>query len=168
MAESDKFLTEQLSMRAATPEDEAFLKELYFTTREDDVAMWGLPDEQVKSLVDMQYRAQKMQYDAQYPDARHEIILFDEKPVGRLMSTRNETEVFGIDISVVPEHRSKGIGSVVLRGLMQEAEEQGKPFNFSVVKTNHKAIKLYQRLGVDFVGETVSHYLLQWQAGQAK
>ena len=168
MGEPDKSVFEQISMRPVVmPDDETFLKELYITTRDEDMAMWGLPEEQGRALVEMQYRAQKMQYDAEYPGAKHEIILFNKIPVGRLLSTRNEAEVFGIDISVMPEYRSMGIGSVVLKGLMREAEEAGKPFNFSVVKNNHKAIKLYKRLGVDFTGETVSHYLLEWRPKQA-
>lgn len=164
MGEPERSFFEQISMRPVVmPDDETFLKELYITTRDDDMAMWGLPEEQARSLAEMQYRAQKMQYEAEYPDARHEIILFNETPAGRLMSTRNEAEVFGIDISVLPEYRSMGIGTVVLKGLMREAEEAGKPFNLSVVKNNHKAIKLYKRLGIDFTGETVSHYLLEWR-----
>jgi GNAT superfamily N-acetyltransferase len=155
--------SERISLRAVMmPDDEDFLKELYFTTREDDIAMWGMPEPQTRSLVEIQYRAQKMQYDAQFPEARHDIILFDEKPVGRLLSTRNEREVLCIDVAVRPECRSKGIGTVILKGMMSEAGEAAIPFNLSVLKTNRKAIDLYQRLGFDFAGETVSHYLLQW------
>jgi ribosomal protein S18 acetylase RimI-like enzyme len=170
MPQGPKNITlEQISLRpAALPDDEAFLKGLYFTTREEDVAMWGLPEAQAGPLLEMQYTAQKMQYDAQYPDARHEIVLLGETPVGRLLSTRDERELFGIDLAILPEYRSHGIGSVIIKGLMREAQETGKVFGFSVIKTNYKAIKLYQRLGVSFTGETVSHYLLEWQPEQHK
>ncbi len=145
------------------PDDEMFLKELYASTREEDVMMWGMPDEQAKMLVDMQYRAQKAQYEAQYPDALHEIILFNGTPVGRMMTTRNEAELFFIDIAVFTDYRSLGIGTVIFQGLMREAEGSNKPLNFSVLVSNHKAIKLYKRLGMDFIGNTGSHYLLRWQ-----
>ncbi len=159
---------EQISMRPAVlPEDEAFLSGLYATTREEDVAMWGLPEEQARALVDMQYRAQKMQYDAQYPDARHEIILFEGIPVGRSMASWKETALHGIDLAILPEYRSKGIGSIILKNWARDAEETGRTFNFSVVKTNFKAIKLYQRLGFVFTGETVSHYLMEGRPQQA-
>jgi GNAT superfamily N-acetyltransferase len=125
--------------------------------------MWGLPPEQAAAMVNMQYRAQKMQYDAEYADAKHDIVLFEGEPVGRLMSYRDEKEVFGIDLAILSEYRSKGIGTfIIVDVLMREATETGKAFNFSVVKTNFKAIKLYQRLGVAFTGETVSHYLMEW------
>ena len=164
---SDNPIAERVSLRPVVwPDDEEFLRKLYFTTREDDRAQWGLPAEMADSLIDMQYRAQKMQYDAEYPEMSQEIILLDGEDVGRLLSTRNEKEVLGIDFAVMPEYRSQGIGTAILNGLMNEAAEGGKPFNFSVVRTNSKAIKLYRRIGADFVGETVSHYLLQWQLKQ--
>jgi len=160
---------EQISLRPVVmPDDEAFLTDLYFTTREEDVAMWGLPEAQTGPLLEMQYRAQKMQYEAQYPDAKHEIVLLDENPVGRLMSVRDDRELFGVDLAILPEYRSKGIGTLVINELMREAKETGKIFKFSVVKSNHKAIKLYQRLGVSFTGETVSHYIMEWQPEQHK
>lgn len=152
---------------AVLPDDEAFLKALYTSTREEDAAMWGLPEEQASALVDMQYRAQKMQYDAQYPDAKHEIILLDEVPVGRAMATRNETEVHAIDLAIRPEYRSRGIGSMILKNWAREAEETSRAFTFSVAKSNFKAISLYQRLGFVFTGETVSHYYVEGKPRQA-
>jgi ribosomal protein S18 acetylase RimI-like enzyme len=161
-------VSEQISTRLAVfPDDEKFLKKLYASTREEDAAMWGMPEEQSAALVDMQYRAQKAQYDAQYPDARHEIILLEGKTVGRMMTTRSEEEVFFIDIAVLTDYRSLGIGSVIFKGLMREAEESNRPLNFSVLVSNHKAIKLYKRLGMDFVGDTGSHYLVRWEPKSA-
>jgi ribosomal protein S18 acetylase RimI-like enzyme len=161
---SKQAISEQISMRVVVmPDDEMFLRELYASTREEDVAMWGLPDEQAKALVDMQYRAQKGQYEAQFPDALHEIILLDGRPVGRLMTTRSEEEVFAIDIALLTEYRSRRIGENVFKALMREAEESNRPLNFSVLMSNHKAIKFYKRLGMDFIGDTGSHYLLRWQ-----
>jgi ribosomal protein S18 acetylase RimI-like enzyme len=161
---SKQEISEQISTRPVVmPDDEIFLKELYASTREEDVAMWGMPDEQAKMLVDMQYRAQKGQYEGQYPEALHEIILFNGTPVGRMMTTRSEEEVFFIDIAVLTDYRSLGIGTVIFKGLMREAQESNRPLNFSVLVSNHKAIKLYKRLGMDFIGDTGSHYLLRWQ-----
>lgn len=150
------------------PDDEDFLKKLYFTTRDEEFAMMGLPGEQLEMLLEMQYRAQKMQYDAEYPGAEHVIILWNEEPVGRLMSRMRETALDGIDLAILTEHRSKGIGAVVMRRwLMDKADAAGVPFIFSVVKSNHKAIKFYRSLGIAFTGETVSHYLLEWRQKQA-
>ncbi len=145
------------------PDDEMFLKELYASTREDDAAMWGMPEDQTAALIEMQYNAQRIQYEAQYPDALHEIILFNGSPVGRLMTTRSEEEVFAIDIAILTGYRSHGIGTMIFKGLMQEAEGSNRPLNFSVLVTNFKAIKFYKRLGMDFIGDTGSHYLLRWQ-----
>jgi ribosomal protein S18 acetylase RimI-like enzyme len=164
-------IAERISLRPAVlPDDEEFLRALYYTTREDDVAMWGMTDEQAKPLLDMQYNAQMMQYKAQYPEMRYDVIVFEGKDVGRLMTDReDETMLNGLELSIMPEYRSKGIGEIVMRRLMDEADAGNKPFLFSVVKTNFKAIKFYRRLGIAFTGETMSHYLLEWrEAKQAE
>src|ERR1700755_2276136 len=125
-AEGYRKLTDSISLRSVIlPADEAFLQKLYASTREEDVAMWGLPEEQGAMLIEMQYRAQKMQYEAQYPGARHNIILLDGEPVGRVMTLTVESELSGIDIAVMPDTRNRGIGSIVLKDLKEEAHGRG-------------------------------------------
>lgn len=162
--ETNGSIAQQMSMRPAVmPDDEAFVKKLHATTLEDEVAMWGLPPEQSEMLVDMQYRAQHTQYQAQYENADYEIISFNGEPVGRLVSSRDETQVLGIDLAILPEFRSTGIGTVILENLIAEAKAGNKPFTLSVVKHNHRAIKLYQRVGAAITGESVSHYFMEWR-----
>lgn len=157
-------ITDKISLRSVNlPEDEAFLKKLFFSTREEDFAAWSLMgSEQAEKLLEMQYAGQKMQYEQDFPNAEHSIILYESERVGRLWSNRNEREVRVVDITVLPEYRGGGIGSVVLKNLMEKAAQGNKIFALQVIKTN-PAIRLYLRLGLEIVGENPAHYEMEWR-----
>jgi ribosomal protein S18 acetylase RimI-like enzyme len=141
------------------PDDEDFLIKLYFTTR-DDINFLPLEEAQKKSILMMQYQAQKQQYEEQFPDSRHDIILLDGESVGRFWTMREETEIRGIDLALLPEYRNSGIGSHLLAEIFEEAAQTNRDFTFHVLKTN-PAMQLYQRLGCEFTGETVSHFQMR-------
>ncbi len=51
-------------------------------------------------------------------------------------------------IAVLPEHRSRGVGSMLLRALMEVARSQGfDALSLSVQQDNRSAIRLYERCG---------------------
>lgn len=153
-------LAERVSLRRVVlPDDEEFLIRLYFTTR-DDINFLPLEEAQKKSILMMQYQAQRQQYEAQFPDSRHDIVLLDGEPVGRFWTMREETEIRGIDLALLPEHRNSGIGSCLLAEIFEEAAQTNRDFTFHVLKTN-RAMRLYQRLGCEFTGETVSHFSMR-------
>ena len=145
------------------PDDEAFLIELYYTTR-DDIQMTPLDEEQKKNLSLMQYLAQKQHYTTYYHNWRHEIILFDGKPAGRLWTARYETEIIGMDLSILPEYRNFKIGTKLLEDLCEEATASNRVFNIHVLKSNLKALRLYERLNFKHTGETPTHFKMQWRA----
>ena len=144
------------------PDDEAFLIELYYTTRED-IQMTPLDEEQKKNLSLMQYLAQKQHYTTHYHNAVHYIILFDGKPAGRIWTARYETEIIGIDLAIMPEYRNQKIGSKLLRDLCAEASESNRDFNIHVLKLNVNALRLYERLDFKFTGDTPTHFKMQWR-----
>jgi len=162
MNEENKNLADRIFLRPVVlPDDEDFLIELYFTTR-DDINFLPLDAEQKKNILLMQYTAQKQQYTLQFPDSKHDIILFDERRVGRYWTKRFETEILGVDMAIMPEYRNLGIGSFLLQETFDEAAATSRIFTFHVLKTN-PAIRLYRRIGCEFTGETFSHFVMRWQ-----
>jgi GNAT superfamily N-acetyltransferase len=160
-------VAERISLRPVVlADDEDFLIELYFTTR-DDINFLPMDAEQKKTLLLMQYTAQKQQYMSQFPDSKHDIILLDEKRVGRYWTARFETEILGIDLAILPKYRSLGIGSLLLDETFKEAARTNRIFTFHVLKTN-PAIRLYRRIGCEFTGETFSHFEMKWQPENKK
>jgi GNAT superfamily N-acetyltransferase len=153
-----------IALRPAGPEDEAFLYELYCSTRLDDLAVWALDPVRQETVLKLQFTAQQQSYRAQFPQADHSLILMDARPVGRLIIDRTEQAILGVDIALLPEHRSAGIGTAVIQDLLTESARAGKPFRLHVVKTN-RAARLYRRLGISTIGDSGSHLLMEWRPG---
>src|SRR5687767_10295955 len=135
-----------ITLRTATPDDELFLLQLYASTREDEFRFVVLEEGQKEALIKMQYDIRRVQYDAGYPQAEASIILLDDRPAGRMLLDEGEREFELVDIALLPEHRNSGIGTQLIRQLLDRAVSARKPVRLQVLKTN-PALRLYERLG---------------------
>jgi ribosomal protein S18 acetylase RimI-like enzyme len=144
--------TTAVARRPVAPDDENFLRELFTDSRPDLVT---LPADLRGALIDMQFRAQRAQYTASYPNARYEIIVANDTPVGQLVLDEGVDEVRIVDVSVHRAQRGRGIASAVLHDVIARAERSGHPVCLSVWSTNTDARRLYGRLG--FVRTDHSH-----------
>jgi GNAT superfamily N-acetyltransferase len=68
-----------------------------------------------------------------------------------------------MDITLLPEHRGRGIGTRLLGDLMAEAAAGGKPLTTHVERFN-RALALYERLGFIPVADKGVYLLLQFPA----
>jgi ribosomal protein S18 acetylase RimI-like enzyme len=150
-----------LGLRPATPADEPFLRALFASTRTDEFALMNLDDQSKETLIAMQFHAQSQQYAMSYPDARNSIILWDGVPIGRLAVNRGEREFTLVDISLLPTHRSAGIGTHLLENLLLEATAARKPIKLNVWHSN-PARNLYQRLGFSTVNDEGMYCEMRW------
>jgi ribosomal protein S18 acetylase RimI-like enzyme len=139
-----------VTLRAATPDDEPFLFEVFASTRQDEFRF--LEEQQKQALIRMQYNAQRFQYDEGFPQAESRIILLDDRPAGRMLVDECEREFVLIDIALLPEHRKLGIGTQLLNKLLHRAVVARKPIRLHVLKSN-PALHLYERLGFLRVGD---------------
>lgn len=135
-----------LTFRPITPEDEAFLYELYASTREEEMKLvpWTKAEQEI--FLKMQFSAQHNHYQTHYPDAQYSIILLDEQPVGRLYVHRREAEIRIIDITIHPQFRSRGIGTPLIEELIREGERERKSVSIYVDDFS-PALRLFERLG---------------------
>jgi ribosomal protein S18 acetylase RimI-like enzyme len=156
-------LADRISLRPVEmPADEEFLIDLYYTTRYD-IEQAPIDEVQKRTLSLMQYTAQKHHYEKHYSDSSHDIILLDGINVGRLWTARYETEILGIDMAIMPEHRNKKIGTFLLQNLFDEATRTNRVFNFHVLKTNAAAIRLYKRMKCKFTeSDAPTHFKMRW------
>jgi ribosomal protein S18 acetylase RimI-like enzyme len=156
-----------IALRPVSPADDAFLFELYVSTR-PDIAALGLGDAQRDVLLRGQWLAQRHGYLARYPHGEHQLVLLDGRPVGRLWVAREPAELRLVDISLLPAHRGAGVGTELLRALQQEATVAGKPLRLSVARDN-PARRLYVRLGFTPVAGTETgtdpYLALEWRPG---
>lgn len=144
-----------MTQREVTPDDEAFLFEIFASTRLDEFRF--LEEQQKHALIRMQYNAQRFQYEEGYPNADSGIILFDGRPVGRMLVDESESEFTLVDIALMPEHRNSGIGTQLLNELLNRAVIAGKPVSLHVFKSN-PALRLYERLGFSRVKDESMYF----------
>ncbi len=153
-----------ITFRPVRPEDEAFLRRVYASTRAAEMALVDWGEAQKEAFLRMQFDAQRRYYQEHYASARFDVILRDGQPVGRLYVDRLEREINIIDIALLPEHRNAGIGGAILHDLMVEADAAGKPIRIYVERFN-PALRLYQRLGFQIRGDTGVYYRMERPPG---
>jgi len=137
---------EDISFRPATAADDGLLFSLYASTRAAELAQVPWTEEQKTAFVRMQFDAQTREYAARHPQATHEIICVQAKPVGRLYLSCKPDAFHILDIIVMPEHRGAGTGSWVLKKVMADAARAGKAVTIYVESFN-PSLRLLERLG---------------------
>ena len=155
----------EVTLRPETNADVPFLRSLYATTRVD-VTFSGLPEEQKKHFIDMQFNAQRTCYYNDYPNIDFSIIEVNRRPAGRLYLSRMPEEIRVMDISVLPAFRNKGIGSRLLRMVQDEARSRGLSVTLHAEKFGNMA-RFYERLGFEVTEEKQEHFFMKWTASSA-
>jgi GNAT superfamily N-acetyltransferase len=125
------------------------------------MAMVPWADEQRQAFVKMQFSGQHQHYQQSYPAASHQIILASGQPVGRLYVARLEEEIRIVDITLMPLERNRGIGTFLLKGLMEEAEQTDRVLRIYVENFN-PSLRLFERLNFKPVQQQGFHILLEW------
>lgn len=152
-----------LSTRPYTPDDAAFVFTLYASTRATEMALVDWTDVQKEQFLRMQFQAQQQHYTAAFPSARHDIILFNGEPAGRIYVDRGPQEIRLIDIVLLPAYRSRGIGAVLMEQLKQEARTAGVPVRLYVWQPNEAAQRFYRRHAFEDVNVHGAYVLMEWQ-----
>lgn len=142
-----------ITLRAVVPDDDEFLCEVYASTRRDEVAAWGWDAAQQDAFLKMQQLMQRRAYEMQYPQSDHHLIIFNDQPAGRLFVVRTTEEILLADIALLPEYRGRGIGTTLIKELLDEGEREKLPVRLQVLK-NNPATRLYERLGFVTTGES--------------
>jgi ribosomal protein S18 acetylase RimI-like enzyme len=153
---------EQVTLRTVTEADDPFILSVYAATRAQELAQVPWSAEQKESFVRVQYVAQTQHYAAEYPGASHDMIYVDQTPVGRIYLDRGAEVLHILDITVLPQYRGQGAGSLLLRRLLREAGELGKPVTIYVESFN-PSLRLFERLGFHREQEKGFHLLMMWK-----
>ena len=152
-----------VTFRRATSGDEQFLLGIYSSTRQDELALTNWDDAQRDAFVRMQFDAQQTHYRQYYPEGEHLIILVDGTAVGRLYVANLKEKREILDITLLPQHRSAGIGTPIIRELMAEAALLGKPLQIYVESFN-RSLGLFERLGFVRLSQDGYNDLMVWKA----
>jgi N-acetylglutamate synthase-like GNAT family acetyltransferase len=153
-----------LAVRPALPQDEIFLYELYRAIRGPQFDMTPLNAQQKEHMLRFQFQAQISSYTQQYPNSCYHIVLVDGKPCGRLWVAPATRALHLVDIAIHPNLQKKGVGTVLVQRLQQEAQNLKVPITSMVDRCNPGSLRFHQRLGFTIVREDVLNYFLEWNA----
>lgn len=153
--------TPAIALRPVGPDDEAFLLALYASTRAAEMAMVPWTDEQREAFVKMQFAGQQAHYQKTYPAAMHQILLANDRAVGRLYVARLADEIRIIDLTVMPDERNRGIGTLALGELIAEGKQVGKVVRI-YVENYSPSLSLFERLNFKPVEQQGFYLLLEW------
>jgi ribosomal protein S18 acetylase RimI-like enzyme len=152
-----------LAVRPALPQDEIYLYELYVAVRGPLFERTALTAAQREHLLRMQFQAQLSSYTQQFPNSCYHLVLLDSKPVGRLWVAPANNAYQLVDIAIHPAVQSKGLGTVLVKRLQEEAQKAKMPVRSMVDRFNPGSLRWHQRLGFQVVREDILQYYMEWR-----
>lgn len=138
-------------LRQATMEDKEFvynLKKLVLKDYIDEI--WGWDEDY-----------QRKDFEVCYNPANNKIITCNNSDIGIVEASKDSDEIHIIEIAILPEYQGMGIGTKVLKQIIDNSKARDKRVKIGCFKINIEAKKLYLKLGFKVVEETKTHYILQ-------
>lgn len=154
-----------LTTRPPVASDDAFLADLYASTRTDLLHL-PLPAALAASIVRHQQQLQSIGYASGYPHAEYLLLEYEGSPVGRAVINTTPAEIRLVDLSIAPQARRRGHAACVLRALQRRALDTGIPVALRVRKDNASARALYAKHGFVVVGEDEQSEQMRWTPGR--
>jgi GNAT superfamily N-acetyltransferase len=137
-------------LRQATDADIEFVRELKCSGLRPYVEkLWGWDADD-----------QERRFRASFVPDRQKIISYRGEDVGMLQVEEGEDSLVLAGLYVAAGHRSKGLGSAIIRDVLTEAARLGKPVRLRVLRPN-PARALYERLGFRVVEESATHFSME-------
>lgn len=94
-----------------------------------------------------------------YP-SKIEVFECDGEPIGMCSLAQEDDAVLLAGIEIFPAWQGRGFGTAIVTELIRSAARVGRVVRLRVLKVN-PARRLYERLGLEVVGETPTHFLMQ-------
>lgn len=143
--------------------DGAFLFKVYASTRAEEMAHVGWGPLQRDIFLTSQYQARQQDYRRRFPGAETAVVLAGGVPVGVWMINRERDALRLVDVALLPDHRSKGIGRRLAHDLMGEAARLQKPIRAHALRQS-RALQFWQKLGFKTVsGGDDLYCAIEWR-----
>jgi ribosomal protein S18 acetylase RimI-like enzyme len=136
--------------RPATDADRAFLYALKRDTMRDYIAaaFGGWNERDQRSMFD--------------PDLLHTAVVTVAGDGAGIIEARvDRGGLYLANIQIAPAHQSTGVGSRLVAVLARAAHARGVPLVLQVLKTNPRALRFYERMGLRVNGESQFHWPME-------
>lgn len=151
-----------ISFRVIHDADAAFLRRVYAEGRDWEfrLTLWSEADKE--DFLARQFDLQDLHYRRNHPDAVRRIIVLDGVDIGRLYLHRKDDCLHILEFGLLAAYRGRGIGTDILRSLLNEAHGGKVPARLHVERDS-PALRLYLRHGFRPVGGRGHHLALEWR-----
>jgi GNAT superfamily N-acetyltransferase len=134
-----------IGLRPALEADAALVAAIYASTREEELRRTDWDAAQKKAFTDWQSQQQEQHYFTHYARAER-LLVMHPQPIGRIYVDTTATDVRLMDVTLLPEHRNRGVGSRLMEAFVAYADGLGRKSSLHVEPFN-PAMRLYLRLG---------------------
>lgn len=105
--------------------------------------------------------SQRAHFDKNYALDEIRLIQSEGHLAGYLACARTSEGIALHNIMIAPAYQNRGLGTAVLRDLLEGARAKNLPVRLQVLRVN-PARHLYERLGFTLQEETATHFRLRW------
>jgi GNAT superfamily N-acetyltransferase len=149
-----------LRLRPECDADQDFRYRLFCDSQPSEFAL--LAPAALGEVMTQQFHAQTLSYLAQFPEARFDIIELSGERIGRIVVDRPGAGLHIVDLAIVPHWRGRGVGTAIVRALIDEARAAGIPVRIEASEGD-PSLRLYHRLGFVSTATAPPHTQLEWR-----
>jgi ribosomal protein S18 acetylase RimI-like enzyme len=148
-------------LRPCEDDDDGFLYDVFCTTWENEVA--ALPNPNLaRHVLRIQHIAQERRFASRYPGHQRFVVLVDGEDAGRVYVHEGLSTLHVIDLTLLPEFRSEGVGTRLVGDLLAHATEREVPVTLRLPRRNKRAGELYTSHGFRLVRVDDLDSYLEW------
>jgi ribosomal protein S18 acetylase RimI-like enzyme len=150
-----------VTTRPMNDDDSMLLFELYASSRADELSRTGWATPQQRSFFRMQAQNQERYFLRHYDHLDRRTICINGFSAGRLLVDRPSHAITIVDLALLPAFRGRGVGSLLIRCILEEAAELDVPVHLSLPK-NSESLKTCERVGFRYADEPGDRLHLVW------
>lgn len=139
----------------------AFLQRVFRSAREAEFAAVQWSDAERDAFFEGQSALQERHYREQIPNLERHVVLLAGEPVGRLYLASGPDEARLVDIALLPQHRGRGVGRVLLGRILEDARRTNRRVSLHVERENPAHV-WYGRLGFKEAGTHGVYVQMVW------
>jgi len=144
-----------IRLRPASDQDTEFAKNIHHRAYHDVI---------VKQFGSWNLQRQDEYFAIGWSKQGFQIIELDQTPCGYLRFEDMPGETYIHELVIDPTYHNLGIGSYLLRRMQDGAKQKNAKLTLQVLRVN-RAYDLYTREGFRKIGESETHYQMEWIAG---
>jgi ribosomal protein S18 acetylase RimI-like enzyme len=153
-------------VRPCVPSDDPFLYDVFASTWQSEVAT--LPNQNLaQHVLRIQHIAQERRFASSHPGYQRYLVLADGHPAGRLYLQEQGLTLHIVDLTLMPQFRSRGIGTMLFRDLFALAIRQSRSISTRVDRSNRRATDLHASLGFRLVAVDDLDHHFEWTPVQS-